>query len=120
MSFSIKKIYMLLILFLYLISCGGDSDSEIDPAPIDYQPTAVNDVLVVDENSTTGTLNRVTVSKNDDIGKDGSDGEDYSLLANASNGNVTEVSDGVFEYIPALDYSGLDSFTYIITDADGD
>jgi len=119
-NFKNKPIYMLLLLFISLISCGGDSDSDPDPSPNDYNPTAVNDVLTVEEDSTAGALNQVTVSKNDDIGKDGGDGDDYSLLTNASNGNVSEVSDGVFEYIPTTDFNGADSFTYTITDKDGD
>ena len=51
---------------------------------------------------------------------DGGDGDDYSLDASPSNGTVTEVSDGVFEYIPTVDFSGSDSFTYKITDSNGD
>lgn len=119
-NFKNKPSYMLLLLFISLISCGGDSDPEPEPIPVDYNPTAVNDVLIVEEDSSAGTLNQVTVSKNDDIGKDGGDGDDYSLLTNASNGNVSEVSDGVFEYIPTANFNGSDSFTYTITDKDGD
>lgn len=115
-----KYTFMLLFLFLYLISCGGDSDPVVDPPPTNYFPTAVNDVLIVDENSTAGTLNRVIVSTNDDLGKDGGNSDNYSLLENASNGAVTEVSDGVFEYTPTKDYFGADSFTYTISDKDGD
>lgn len=117
-----NKTHLLLFLSLFLCfsSCSGNSDSDNGATPIDYNPKAINDALTVDENSVAGILNRVTVSSNDDIGKDGGDGEDYSLLSNASNGNVAEASDGVFEYIPNTNFNGSDSFTYTITDKDGD
>ncbi|GAL62679.1 VCBS repeat domain protein [Algibacter lectus] len=101
-------------------SCSNDSKTE-DPAEIiDYKPTANNDELTVEEDSTAGTANQVNVSINDNIGNDGGDGDDYNLETTASNGGVTEVSDGVFEYIPNADFNGDDSFTYTITDKDGD
>ncbi len=119
MLFKRKHVLYLLSLSLLTVSCGGD-DSDPKPDVVDTTPTAVDDTLTVDENSTTGTANQVTVSTNDAIGDNGGDGNDYSLLSAPSNGSATEVSDGVFEYVPNADYSGSDSFTYEIEDEDGD
>lgn len=115
------KTFLSLSLCLTVLSCSSDN-SNSDDAPVitDDNPKAVNDNLTVEEDSSTGTANQVTVSANDDIGNDGGDGNDYSLVAGGANGSVTEVSDGVFEYIPNADYFGNDSFTYDIIDKDGD
>ncbi|MEW4925020.1 Ig-like domain-containing protein [Algibacter sp. 2305UL17-15] len=109
-------------LFLSIISCSSnDSNSDEDPKEMpDDTPVATDDSLTVEENSVAGTANQEDVSTNDDIGDDGGDGDDYSLLSGPANGTVTEVSDGVFEYIPNADFDGFDSFTYTITDKDGD
>lgn len=116
-----KKAMMipLLILLLSLANCSGDS-KEDTPAAVNYTPTAQDDNLTVNKNSGAGPLNQVLVSTNDDIGKDGGTGDNYSLLVAPSNGTVTEVKDGVFEYIPKTSYFGTDSFTYTLKDKDGD
>ncbi|MGJ8694566.1 MAG: Ig-like domain-containing protein [Thalassotalea sp.] len=113
----------LLSFFLGLTACGGSSSGNNDDStdlPVNTIPIAQNDTLVVDENSVSGAANRVSVSDNDIIGDNGGDNNDYSLDTAPSNGTVTEVSDGVFEYIPAIDFFGIDSFTYKLTDIDGD
>ncbi|WP_170309867.1 Ig-like domain-containing protein [Seonamhaeicola maritimus] len=115
---------LLTALILVLVSCSsGSSDPKPDNTPpvvVDDSPSATDDSLIVNEDSTSGSANQIDVSKNDDLGDDGGDTDNYSLATNASNGSVTEVSDGVFEYIPTADYHGSDSFTYTITDKDGD
>jgi hypothetical protein len=118
----IQKQLLLLFAFttLSITSCSGDSDSVVAPPPVNYKPTAADDTLTVNENSVAGVSNQVTVSTNDNIGKDGGDTDNYSLKANATNGNATEISDGVFQYIPKADYFGTDSFTYTLTDKNGD
>ncbi len=126
MKFLINKNALILLFACMLIinSCSKNNNNpeEPEPTPVEVEdtPTAANDVLTVDEDSSAGTNNQIDVSKNDDIGENGGDDDDYSLSANASHGNVTEVSDGVFEYIPVADFNGIDSFTYTITDSDGD
>ena len=104
---------------VYLCSCSSNS-SESDIIPDYSKPTAQDDVLVVDENSSTGTSNQVNVSLNDNIGQDGGKGDDYSLLSTASNGTVIEVKDGIFEYVPKINFYGSDSFSYTLTDKNGD
>ncbi|WP_407269556.1 tandem-95 repeat protein [Tenacibaculum maritimum] len=105
-----------------------DADGNTDKATVaitanvNDTPTGVDDNLIVEEDSTSGIDNQINVGINDDLGIDGGDGDNYSLdPANGpNNGTVSEVSDGVFEYIPNPDFTGNDSFTYIITDANGD
>lgn len=120
--FSNTHIFTLLILFSFLCisSCSSGSGSDMDAELMNDKPRGVDDNLSVQEDSNSGVSNQITVSENDNIGDDGGDGDDYSLLSDATNGSVTEVSDGVFEYIPNADFNGADSFTYIITDKDED
>lgn len=80
-------------------------------------PIATNDSFIVVRNSTAGVSNQINVATNDLIGTAaGSDGNDYSIagspLITSKNGTVTEVSDGVFQYIPANNFMGVDSFIY--------
>ena len=121
-----KKLNLKLITLLLIslnFGCSSSSNDPIDPIdPIDTNdvPTAVNNSLTVIENSTSGTSNQINVSTNDSLGNDGGDSDNYSLVTSANNGNVSEISDGVFEYIPNSNFIGTDSFTYQITDKDGD
>ncbi|WP_298533960.1 Ig-like domain-containing protein [uncultured Algibacter sp.] len=116
----LKRKLLYLFVFVMFASCSSDDNSTDNPPNIDDTPVAVDDTLTVEEDSVSGTANQVTVSANDDLGDDGGGSDNYSLLSNASNGTVTEVSDGVFEYIPNADFNGTDSFTYEISDKDGD
>ena len=85
-------------------------------------PIVNNDHLNVVKNSGSGFNNQINVSLNDNIGTSfGSDGDDYSItsstLVTANGGSVIELSDGIFQYTPATDYIGTDSFTYTLCDA---
>jgi hypothetical protein len=117
-----KKAYLFSSLFLipFFVSCSkGNNEIQIPP-PVNYKPIASNDILTVIENSNSSSANRVTVSTNDNIGLDGGDTDNYSLLTSPTNGIISEISDGVFEYIPKANFTGVDSFTYTLTDKDGD
>lgn len=108
---------------LILLGCSGSDSNTEEKEPEETNkdvPVATDDFLTVEENSGAGTLNQEDVSTNDDIGEDGGDNDNYSLESGPSNGAVTEVSDGVFEYVPNADFFGEDSFTYKLTDKDGD
>ncbi|AOW21144.1 Ig-like domain-containing protein [Urechidicola croceus] len=88
------------------------------------EPVANDDTVSIGINTTTGVDNQFDVSINDTLGTNhGSDGDDYSIssdpLNTANGGSVTEISDGIFEYIPATDYVGSDSFTYTLCDDAG-
>ncbi|QLE00619.1 tandem-95 repeat protein [Galbibacter sp. BG1] len=80
---------------------------------------AVNDRLVVLEDSQAGRDNQIDVSANDNIGANGGMTDSYALTTAPNNGSVTEISDGIFEYVPNPNYNGMDSFTYSLTDASG-
>jgi len=114
---SLHKAFLLAVsAFMFLNGCGKDKET---PAPNGI-PVGVNDNLTVLENSTAGTDNQINVGNNDVLGLDGGDDDNFSLLKSPTSGTVTELSDGVFEYIPNADFFGNDSFTYTITDKDGD
>lgn len=108
---------MLLLCYFAFASCSSNSDESI----ITHEPpVANNDVFTVLENSSAGTANQIDVSVNDFLREGGTSGDNYCLVSNALNGTVTEVRDGVFEYIPNTDFDGLDSFIYTLKDNDGD
>ncbi|WP_456516747.1 Ig-like domain-containing protein [Aquimarina sp. 433] len=109
-----------IVAFAMVMSNCSNEESKPDTNSMDSEPVAVNDTLTVEEDSSSGEANRINVSANDIIGENGGDGDDYSISTEPSNGTLTEISDGVFEYIPNYNYDGTDRFTYIITDADGD
>lgn len=120
LTFQNTALLVVVSLFIGISSCSSDSESDTVAELVNDNPTAVNDNLTVNEGSSAGSLNQVIVSTNDKIGGDGGDGDNFSLLSDASNGVVSEISDGVFEYVPNADFNGSDSFTYEITDKDGD
>lgn len=104
---------------LLLVLCSCSSTTE-EPFLKDHKPTASNDVLIVRENSSAGIENQIDVTTNDSLGEDDGDSDNYSLSTNPKEGKVTEISDGVFEYIPNAGFFGDDSFKYELSDADGD
>lgn len=109
-----------LLCISHLNCSSSDSNAEEEQQMVDDTPVAEDDALTVEEDSGEGVQNQIDVSVNDDIGNDGGDSDNYSIQSNPPNGIVKEVSDGVFEYIPKVDFFGEDSFTYKIEDADGD
>ena len=77
---------------------------------VNYKPVAVNDSITTDEDFEIS----INVLANDyDPGNDS-----LSIIAFTQplNGIVTQITDSSFTYFPALNYYGLDSFTYIISD----
>ena len=44
----------------------------------------------------------------------------YRILKQASNGNVTVNTDGIWTYVPAENYHGSDSFTVEVNDDNGE
>lgn len=83
-------------------------------------PFAADDQLNILADSTSGINNQIDVSLNDTLGTDGGDMDNYALVSGATTANggtVSEISDGVFQYIPLSGYIGSDSFTYEICDA---
>ncbi|WP_405377933.1 GEVED domain-containing protein [Nonlabens sp. Asnod3-A02] len=82
--------------------------------------SATDDELNVLLNSS-GASNRIDVGLNDNIGTvNGSSGDDYSLITatpTTNGGTIIEITDGIFEYNPAVNFIGTDSFDYQICDA---
>ena len=103
-----------------IIACGSGSNDQDEIPTKNGTPAALDDTLIVNENSKEGTSNQVNVALNDNLGTDGGDDEDFILNSAPANGNITEITDGVFEYVPNPNFFGSDSFTYKITDIDGD
>ena len=104
--------------FTYSIT---DADGDTNTATMTLTVTAVDDLPVaVDDNYTTSIDATVsgTLAGNDTQSGDG--GNVWSLTTPASNGTAIVNADGTFTYTPNLSYNGADSFTYTITDVDGD
>ncbi|MBK8386167.1 MAG: tandem-95 repeat protein [Candidatus Accumulibacter sp.] len=104
--------------FTYTIT---DADGDVSTAtalltvnPIDDLPVAVDDTFLTDEDS---ALTQ-TLATNDTPSGDG--GNTWALATGPSHGSVVVNADGSFTYTPDADYHGPDSFTYTLTDADGD
>ena len=103
-----------LLLVTVLAGCGGGGSSDstvIIPVTI---PVANNDAFTLDADARfTGDL-----SVNDIQSENG--GNVWSLLTDPSHGDVMVDSDGQFQYTPNFGYVGEDSFSYRLTDVDGD
>ncbi len=118
----LKKVFkaVLIVSVLQVSMCCSDSSESTGSDTTNTKPVATDDTLTVDENSSNEVSNQIDVSKNDTLGTDGGDSDNYSVVSQSDNGVVSEVSDGLFEYVPNKDFHGSDSFTYKLTDADGD
>jgi VCBS repeat-containing protein len=77
-------------------------------------PVAVVDSFITDKNA---ALNG-NLATNDTLSGDG--GNVWALKNGASHGSVVVNADGTFTYNPSANYSGSDSFTYTLTDSNGD
>jgi len=89
-------------------------------APTNPAPIAQNDVFLTTEGETrTGNV----LADNGNGADSDSDGSTLNVTAGsfttAEGGTVTLQSDGTFAYTSALGFSGVDSFDYTVTDADG-
>ncbi len=91
----------------------------------DNLPTAIDDTYSIDEGTTNNVFN---VLSNDDFGLDGpQENTALTILSNPTNGAAsvnnngtpTNPLDDFIEYTPDAYYSGSDSLTYEITDANG-
>jgi hypothetical protein len=103
--------------FTYTVTSGGVEETttvDVTVNPIDDLPVAVDDTFLTDEDS---ALTQ-TLAPNDTPSGDG--GNTWALATGPSHGSVVVNADGSFTYTPDADYHGPDSFTYTLTDADGD
>ncbi|MGF1547930.1 MAG: choice-of-anchor C family protein, partial [Thiotrichales bacterium] len=83
-------------------------------APVNAAPTAVNDVVNVNED--TSFTGNVLANDSD---PDGDSLSVAGIAAQPIHGIVTIESDGTFTYTPHADYHGPDAFTYSVTDGKG-
>jgi VCBS repeat len=95
---------------------GGTATGTINitVVPVNDIPIAKDDAVSVVE----GTSVSGTVAGNDTPSGDG--GNVWKANGNPSHGTVTMNADGTYIYIPTPNYHGADTFTYTITDANGD
>ena len=93
---------------------GDVEDYTLNVVQASATPVVIDDQLEVVVNSGSGIDNQIDVSTNDYVGTVGGDSDNYALASSPSNGIVTELTDGVFEYIPNANYLGADSFTYTL------
>ncbi|MDA4108346.1 membrane protein [Mycobacterium holsaticum DSM 44478] len=103
--------------FIYTVIDGNGGTATatvyVTVNPVNDAPVAVDDAVTVDEDG----VAVVDVLANDtDV-----DGDELTVttVGSASNGTVT-LADGVITYTPDADFQGADSFTYTITDPDGE
>ena len=78
------------------------------------KPNAVDDSFKINFNTTLTN----SLDGNDKLSSDGNN--TFSKASDASHGTVTVNSDGTFVYIPDTGFSGVDTFSYTITDDNGD
>ncbi|PLY13126.1 MAG: hypothetical protein C0631_14665, partial [Sedimenticola sp.] len=106
---------------------AGESMTEVFPVTgVDGTPSTVTVIINgVDENRPPNALND-SASTDEDVpvtisvlGNDNDpDGDPLTVtgFTQPSNGTVTQLSNGTFEYTPNPNYFGIDTFTYTITD----
>src|SRR5690606_1755702 len=95
----------------------GNGGTTISTVFIIVTPTspllnAANDSVSVNEDASISA----SVAGNDTLGETPSS---FSLVSGVSNGSLSFNSDGSYTYTPDANFNGSDSFTYQITDSDG-
>ncbi len=106
-----------------------DDESILDDMVINFLPTAVNDDIIIVENTVDNAIMVLIDNSNgaDDFGGDGPGTVAVSLTMPPSNGVATandngtpnDPTDDSITYTPNVDFVGFDSFTYTIEDAQG-
>ena len=113
--------------FTYTIQ---DADGETSSATVTVTVDPMNDIpLAVDDNASTDEELAIAINVmiNDDLGDiptgissvDNSTAQGGTAVIN-NNGTPGDPSDDYIDYTPAIDFNGIDSFTYTIQDTDGE
>ena len=102
--------------FTYNVNDNGGAVSNIAPVSITVTapPVANADVAVTNEDAPVN----ISLLLNDTDAENNINPASVAIGVNPAHGNVS-VNAGVATYTPALNYSGADSFTYTVADADG-
>ena len=86
------------------------------PNPVNHTPIAVNDFITTLKNNSVISSNVLA----NDRDKDGDRLDIISFDSHSKQGGaVLNKGSGIFNYTPATDFTGQDSFTYTISDANG-
>ncbi|RYF26361.1 MAG: tandem-95 repeat protein [Flavobacteriales bacterium] len=97
---------------------GAKSDSDaisITVTAVNDLPTAANDLLTVNEDAAATVVNVLT---NDSSSPDVGETLAVTAVTQPANGTVT-LTGGVVRFTPAVNFNGITSFTYTISDGNG-
>ena len=105
--------------FTYTIADGnGGTDTvtvDVSVGAVNDAPVAAGDIVTVDEDGSVVTGN--VLANDSDVDGDALSVSDFTQ---PSHGTVTYNNDGTFSYTPDANYNGADSFTYMISDGNGE
>ncbi|CAL2102300.1 Endonuclease [Tenacibaculum sp. 190130A14a] len=102
-----KKVYLLGLLTLFFVGCGGNDSDVVKPDPED-KVVAVNDAFEATENTPTALSGFLS----NDTYKEGS--IKLTFDTTSSKGATIAKEGNNFRYTPATDFVGADTFTYTI------
>ncbi|MGJ3245093.1 MAG: tandem-95 repeat protein [Elainellaceae cyanobacterium] len=99
--------------FTYTVTTSaGNTESATVAVTVDAVPDAVDDAFTIDEDTTfNGSV--LDIDSGDGVAT-------YAVKTAPIQGTLTFNPDGSFSYVPNADFNGTDSFTYTVTDANGD
>ncbi|WP_157964648.1 VCBS domain-containing protein, partial [Algibacillus agarilyticus] len=102
--------------FTYTVTDAGSGESLTQTVSVTV--AAVTDLTAADDsfNATEDTVLNGSVAGNDSTTSGGT--LSFAKASDPSHGTVTVNTDGTFSYTPNSNYTGSDSFTYTVTDAD--
>ena len=89
-----------------------DEDGVI--TPINLAPVAQDDALAVSQNEALSINVSADLLANDDDGEGGT--PSLASFAQPSNGTLVDLGGGVLSYTPNTGFTGIDTFTYTVTD----
>jgi len=93
-----------------------DVNGTVETATVNITVNPIDDVVNDNFQGDEDTVLNEDVSTNDLFGATAT----FVLNTDTTNGTVTMQNDGTFSYTPDSDYNGTDSFTYDVTDSNGD
>ena len=115
-AFSGLNKLLILSTFALVTACGGGGGSEPEPPPIviDNIPIAVDDTFTTDQDEALTE----DVSSNDTGLQDAP--VTYTVESAPGSGPLNLTTNGQFTFTPASSFTGEITFTYRVTDNDGD